>query len=101
LDKGIKSDIYSIYKLQLQKVMKVLFIHCHYKLAGGEDGVVAAEIELLRSNGIEVELMAFSNEGSSLLKILQLPFNIKAYQNTLRHNPAQFSPVMSIGNIIP
>jgi glycosyltransferase involved in cell wall biosynthesis len=99
LDKGIKSDIYSIYKLQLQKVMKVLFIHCHYKLAGGEDGVVAAEIELLRSNGIEVELMAFSNEGSSLLKILQLPFNIKAYLKTKQHVKKVRPDIVHIHNL--
>lgn len=64
--------------------MKVLFIHCRYKLAGGEDGVVSAEVELLRSNGIDVQLLEFSNEGSSLLKILQLPFNVGSYLKTRR-----------------
>jgi glycosyltransferase involved in cell wall biosynthesis len=54
-------------------------------LAGGEDGVVSAEIELLRSNGIEVELLSFSNEGSALLNLVQLPFNIGSYIKTRRH----------------
>jgi len=59
--------------------MRVLVVHCVYKYKGGEDTVVYQEIALLKSKGVEVELLEFSNEGNSILKILQLPFNIAAY----------------------
>ncbi len=79
--------------------MKVLFIHCRYKLAGGEDGVVSAEVQLLRSGGIDVELLTFSNEGSSLLKILQLPFNISSYFKTRRQLKAFKPDVVHVHNL--
>lgn len=79
--------------------MKVLFIHCRYKLAGGEDGVVSAEVQLLRSNGIDVQLLQFSNEGSSLLKVLQLPFNISSYLKTSRQLQAFKPDIVHIHNL--
>lgn len=79
--------------------MKVLFIHCRYKMAGGENGVVLAEIELLRSNGIDVQLLPFSNEGSSLLKIFQLPFNISAYFKTRRYLKSFKPAIVHIHNL--
>ncbi len=79
--------------------MKVLFIHCRYKLAGGEDGVVSAEIQLLRSNGIDVQLLPFTNEGSSLFKILQLPFNIGAYLKTRRQLKTFKPDIVHIHNL--
>jgi hypothetical protein len=36
-------------------LLRVLVAHSSYQLRGGEDGVVAAEIALLRSHGHEVE----------------------------------------------
>lgn len=41
--------------------MKVLVVHNSYRIAGGEDVVVSAELDLLRRNGHEVELLARSN----------------------------------------
>ncbi|MEH1910064.1 MAG: glycosyltransferase family 4 protein [Nostoc sp.] len=41
--------------------MKVLLIHNHYRLAGGEDGVVKAEQSLLKANGHQVSLLEVSN----------------------------------------
>ncbi len=79
--------------------MKVLFIHCLYKLAGGEDGVVTAEIKLLRASGIDVELLSFSNEGSSLLKILQLPFNLSSYLKTRRKLKAFKPDIVHVHNL--
>ena len=31
--------------------MKILLVHCHYRLPGGEDAVFAAERELLERHG--------------------------------------------------
>jgi len=62
--------------------MRVLIIHTTYKLRGGEDSVVENEMELLRSNGVEVDLLQFSNNGKTLLKVLQLPFNYSSYVTT-------------------
>lgn len=64
--------------------MKVLIIHCAYQFSGGEDTVVTEEKNLLQSNGIEVEMLKFSNEGNSLLKMLLNPFNIFSYAGTLK-----------------
>ena len=55
-----------------------------YKYRGGEDTVVNEEMKLLKSNGIDVELLEFSNEKKSLLKLLQLPFNLSSYLKTYR-----------------
>ncbi|WP_158799978.1 glycosyltransferase [Pedobacter sp. L105] len=62
--------------------MKVLIIHTYYKLRGGEDSVVENEMELLRSNGIDVELLSFSNDGNTLSKLIKMPFNYGSYQKT-------------------
>lgn len=64
--------------------MKVLFIHCYYKCGGGEDTVVEDEIRLLRSKGMEVELLAFNNGKNVAASILQMPFNIAAYRTTCK-----------------
>lgn len=64
--------------------MRILIVHTYYKLKGGEDSVVTNEIKLLRSNGISVDQLIFNNSGSTLLKLLQLPFNIGSYRKTLK-----------------
>lgn len=79
--------------------MKILFIHTYYKLKGGEDNVVANEIELLRAAGMEVEQLTFSNSGSTLLNLLQLPFNFRSYRKTSR-KIQEFKPdVVHIHNL--
>ena len=79
--------------------MKVLIIHTTYKIKGGEDSVVFNEMELLKSNGVEVELLQFSNEGKTLLKIVQLPFNISSYKKT-KKKLKSFSPdIVHIHNL--
>ena len=42
--------------------MKILLIHCHYRLPGGEDAVFAAERALLESYGHQVVVYERSNE---------------------------------------
>ena len=43
--------------------MRILFVHNRYQQAGGEDSVVQAEIELLRSRGHQVTLFEENNDG--------------------------------------
>ena len=42
--------------------MKILLIHCHYRLPGGEDAVFAAERTLLEQHGHTVVVYERSNE---------------------------------------
>lgn len=57
--------------------MKILYVHNYYKIPGGEDTVVKAEIKMLERNGNEVILYSrHNNEMDSYgkLKKLMLPF---------------------------
>ncbi|RYY08060.1 MAG: glycosyltransferase family 1 protein [Sphingobacteriaceae bacterium] len=79
--------------------MKILVIHTTYKYRGGEDTVVAEEIKLLQQAGLQVELLSFNNYEGTLLKLLQLPFNIQSYYKTKR-KLAIFKPdVVHIHNL--
>ncbi len=62
--------------------MKVLIIHTSYQYRGGEDTVVAEEIKLLRSEGVEVKLLEFNNYKYAFVKLLNLPFNLQSYYTT-------------------
>ena len=42
--------------------MKILLVHCHYRLPGGEDAVFAAERALLERRGHQVIVYERSNE---------------------------------------
>lgn len=52
--------------------MKILLIHCHYRLPGGEDAVFAAERDLLERRGHTVVVCEHSNEEAAygLAKLL-------------------------------
>lgn len=52
--------------------MKILLIHCHYRLPGGEDAVFAAERALLEQRGHQVVVYERSNEDAAhgLAKLL-------------------------------
>ncbi len=79
--------------------MKILVIHTTYKYRGGEDTVVTEEVNLLKTAGLEVELLSFNNYEGALLKLLQLPFNIQSYYTT-KHKLATFKPdVVHIHNL--
>ena len=47
--------------------MKILLVHNSYQKRGGEDFVVDAEAELLRSNGHQVEMLFFNNDAAKSL----------------------------------
>lgn len=72
--------------------MKILLVHCHYRLAGGEDAVFAAERDMLRAHGHEVTVYERSNEVSGLQKLL-LPLTalwnpaaVRAVRRLIRQN---------------
>lgn len=63
--------------------MKILLIHCHYRLPGGEDAVFAAERALLEQRGHQVAVYERSNEEAAhglakLLLPLQAVWNFSA-----------------------
>lgn len=63
--------------------MKILLIHCHYRLPGGEDAVFAAERTLLEQRGHQVVVYERSNEEAAhglakLLLPLQAVWNFSA-----------------------
>lgn len=79
--------------------MKVLIIHTRYQLRGGEDSVVENEAVSLQSQGIEVDFLFFDNKGKTLLKLLQLPFNLTSYFKT-KEKLSLFQPdVVHIHNL--
>lgn len=79
--------------------MRILIIHTVYKIRGGEDSVVYNEAALLRSDGHEVEMLVFSNNGGTALKVLQLPFNLSSYHKTLQ-KVREFKPdVIHVHNL--
>jgi hypothetical protein len=45
--------------------LKILAVHNEYRQRSGEDPVVEAEVQLLRSAGYDVEMLIFSNTGAS------------------------------------
>ena len=71
--------------------MKLLIVHNHYQLSGGEDVVVAAEQSLLRDRGHEVILYRRNNEEfkegglrSSLAVGLQTTWAFRSYREICR-----------------
>ena len=65
--------------------MKILLVHCHYRLPGGEDAVFAAERELLERHGHTVLVYERSNEeaahgaAKALLPLL-VPLFVSAFR---------------------
>jgi len=79
--------------------MKILVVHCAYRFKGGEDKVVEEEVRLLEQSGHQVQLLKFSNEGHTLAKVLQLPFNVGSYRG-VKKAIRNFSPdVVHVHNL--
>ncbi|HLZ43901.1 MAG TPA: glycosyltransferase family 4 protein [Candidatus Sulfotelmatobacter sp.] len=88
--------------------MKVLFVHSAYQQFGGEDSVVRAEMELLRSRGDEVRLYGRHNDEIKQFgltqKTLLLPQTVYSWKTSgeLRDVVRQFKPdVAFIHNVYP
>jgi glycosyltransferase involved in cell wall biosynthesis len=85
--------------------MKVIVAHNFYQQAGGEDGVFAAEVDLLRRFGHEVETFTLRNDavdGMGKLKALAATvWNRQSYRS-LRKLAARFKPeVVHFHNTFP
>lgn len=72
--------------------MRVLFIHSHYQLKGGEDTVVAQEIGLLKENN-EVDILYFQNKGGikGALQFIASIWNLQSVK-IVKNKIAQFNP---------
>lgn len=79
--------------------LKILIIHTEYQQAGGESAVVQEDIKLLHEAGHSVELLQFDNNGNSLLKLMQLPFNVSAWFRTLKVIKETAPDVVHIHNL--
>lgn len=82
--------------------MKILFIHTHYKEKGGEDSVLAAEIDLL-SQKHEVDTLTFSNDDfdkkGALASLRDTFYNPTSYQK-VKSKIKSFAPdIIHIHNI--
>lgn len=58
----------------------ILLVHCHYRLAGGEDAVFADERAMLEAHGHKVFTYERTNEGSALAMGLQAVFSLKTWR---------------------
>lgn len=71
--------------------MKILVIHTFDQVKSGDDSVVENEVRLLRSQGVQVELMRIEDHINTLSRVLQMPFNHRCYrkvkQKILSFNP--------------
>ncbi len=58
----------------------ILLVHCHYRLAGGEDAVFADERAMLEAHGHKVFPYERTNEGGTLAMGLQAVFSLKTWR---------------------
>jgi glycosyltransferase involved in cell wall biosynthesis len=78
--------------------MKVLVLHNRYRLHGGEDAVAEAEIDLLRSRGVEVRLIDADNDVDPRVRLsgtlglaLRSPWSLSSYER-VRQACREFRP---------
>ncbi len=87
--------------------MKILFVHNLYQQAGGEDTVVAAEVELMKSHGHEVQLWNADNKDlptglSGKIKTALNTVYSKASLLIAREKLRQFQPdIVHVHNFFP
>src|SRR5829696_6421587 len=74
--------------------MRILQIHTRYREQGGEDQVVAAEAELLRSGGHEVEQLVAQNPESPVstaMALVRSPWNPR-WRREIERIAGRFNP---------
>jgi glycosyltransferase involved in cell wall biosynthesis len=86
--------------------MKILIIHNHYQIIGGEDGVMKNEVALLKSYGHELTLYTVDNESitsfsNKLLTLLGVPFSFTSYRKTLEVLLEKQPDVVHVHNYFP
>jgi glycosyltransferase involved in cell wall biosynthesis len=90
----------------MEASMRVLLVHNFYQIPGGEDAVVREELDLLRENGVEVELFSANNDqivgvGRRVLTLCRMVYSLparKALAMKLKEFPAD---VVHIHNFFP
>lgn len=73
----------TVYK----KSKKILIIHCFYRIKSGESVIIFNELELLKANGFNVELLTFSNSDfffKTFIDLLLAPFNPISFFKVLK-----------------
>jgi glycosyltransferase involved in cell wall biosynthesis len=86
--------------------MRVLMIHNFYQIPGGEDGIVRAEISMLKENGVEVDLFSVTNDviNGRLARVraaIQVVYNPLS-RRALAQKLAAYTPdVVHIHNFFP
>lgn len=88
--------------------MRLLFIHNHYRLRGGEDAVVAAEMALLRGAGHQVDLFSVDSaliaQAPALergLRFAQVPWSFHEAARLKAHCAQQAYDAAHIHNLSP
>ena len=85
--------------------MKLLLVHAFYQQLGGEDLCYEAEVEMLRSRGIEVETYTFDNhdvdEWSTVKKATNLFWNRDAYRDIRERIDASRPDAVQVFNTFP
>jgi glycosyltransferase involved in cell wall biosynthesis len=86
--------------------MKVLIVHNYYQIAGGEDGVLKNEVELLISNGNEVTLHSVNNKSivsilDKFLTLLKVPFSFSSYKEMKKLLEKVKPDVVHVHNYFP
>lgn len=90
----------------MENWVKILVLHNKYQISGGEDTVVQNEVELLRRNGHQVELVYFDNsEIKGLLNTLKAAVEVLySFSASARLKPiiSSFKPdVIHVHNFFP
>lgn len=86
--------------------LSVLVVHDRYRRPGGEDTVVAAEIELLRSLGVPVASMIYDNRDESQMRSMmrrpdRLVFNQRSYDEVQRLVHKHQATIVHCHNLYP
>jgi len=85
--------------------VKILFVHNFYQIAGGEDGVLKQEMDLLTD---EHEIMQYTVTNDSIssffnkvMTLLRVPFSLKSYREFKRYLELHNPDVVHVHNYFP
>ena len=86
--------------------MKVLIVHNHYQIAGGEDSVMQSEKNLLRQSGIDVSEYIVNNDHvktfvAKVFVLLSVFFSFSQYKKMVRQLKLVRPDVVHVHNYFP
>lgn len=86
--------------------MKILIVHNYYQIAGGEDGVLENEVELLKNGGHNIISYTVNNEYitsffNKLFTLIGGPFSFSSYRKFLKVLVKELPDVVHIHNYFP